>query len=147
MLFRSSFTVKQAVFSAVDNSLQNFDGTFIQHCEGATPALTGEVKYDAEAVTTPPPGVSSLKAVTAGSALDVTWVNPTVTRYRYTVVRIESSGSLAGVSPIAGTSVFTGTGTSAVVNGLQTGHTYTVVAFTVDKYGNVSAPVETSVTF
>lgn len=142
-----SFRVKQAVFSAVDNSLQNFDGTFIQHCEGATPALTGEVKYDAEAVTTPPPGVTNLQAVVNGSSLDVTWANPTASSYSYTVVRIEPSGTLAGLSPIAGGGVFAGTGTAASVTGLRTGKTYTVVAFTVDNSGNVSTPVETSVSF
>jgi hypothetical protein len=140
-----SFRVKQAVFSAVDNSLQNFDGTFIQHCEGATPALTGEVKYDAEAVTTPPPGITNLRAVVSGSSLDITWANPTASRYSYTVVRIEPSGTLAGLSPVAGGAVFAGTGTAASVTGLRTGRTYTVVAYTVDKYGNVSAPVESSV--
>jgi hypothetical protein len=40
-----------------------------------------------------------------------------------------------------------GTGTSAAAAGLKTGRTYTGVAYTVDQYGNVSAPVETSVTF
>ncbi len=40
-----------------------------------------------------------------------------------------------------------GTGTSVVVHGLTAGHTYTVVAYTVDTYGNVSSPVERSVTF
>jgi hypothetical protein len=140
-----SFRVKQAVFSAVDNSLQNFDGTFIQHCEGATPALTGEVKYDAEAVTAPPPGVTNLQAVVNGSSLDITWVNPTAGGYSYTVVRIEPSGTLAGLSPVAGGGVFAGTGTAASVTGLRTGRTYTVVAYTVDTYGNVSAPVKSSV--
>ena len=135
------------MFSAVDNSLQHFDGTFIQHCEGAAPALTGEVKYDAEPVTAPPAGVTNLKAVKATSALDITWTNPTAALYKYTVVRIESSGGLAGVSPIAGTGVFAGTGTKTVVHGLTAGRTYTVVAFTADKYGNVSAPVESTVTF
>jgi hypothetical protein len=142
-----SFRVKQAVFSAVDNSLQNFDATFTQHCEGGTPALTGEVKYDAESVTAPPPGVTNLNAVVSGSGLDITWVNPTVSRYRYTVVRIEPSGTLAGLSPIAGGAVFAGTGTAAVAHGLKTGRTYTVVAYTVDSYGNVSAPVKSAVTF
>ena len=142
-----SFRVKQAVFSAVDNSLQNFDGTFTQHCEGATPALTGEVKYDAEAVTAPPPGVTELNAVASGSGLDITWANPATSVYSYTVVRIESSGTLAGVSPVAGGAVFAGPGTAAVATGLRTGRTYTIVAYTVDKYGNVSTPVESSVAF
>jgi hypothetical protein len=142
-----SFTVKQAVFSAVDNSLKNFDGTFIQYCDNSTAALTGELKYDAEPVTTPPPGVSSLAAVSTTSGLDITWANPTASIYRYTVVRIESSGSPVGVTPFVGAAVYAGTGTSAVVHGLVNGHSYTVVAYTVDQYGNVSRPVQSSVTF
>src|SRR5262249_57651693 len=50
-----SFRVKQAVFSAVDNSLQNFDATFIQHCEGGTPAPTGQVQSHSSPLTPPPP--------------------------------------------------------------------------------------------
>jgi hypothetical protein len=142
-----SFRVKQAVFSAVDNSLENFDGTFIQHCEGATPALTGEVKYDAEPVTAPPAGVTYLKTAVTSSGLDITWANPTTSLYAYTVVRIEPSGTPAGVSPAAGDAVFAGTGTSAGVHGLKADRTYTIVAYTVDKYGNVSTPVESSVAF
>jgi hypothetical protein len=141
-----SFRVKQAVFSAVDNSLQAFDGTFIEHCEGAAPALTGELKFNSSPVTAPPAGVTKLKGVVAGSSLDISWVNPTSSTYRYTVVRIAGPGTPAGVSPIAGNPVFAGTGTSAVAPGLQAGQTYTVVAYTVDQYGNVSAPVESSVT-
>jgi hypothetical protein len=51
------------------------------------------------------------------------------------------------LSPIAGDAVFAGTGTTAVATGLRTGQAYTVVAYTVDQYGNVSTPVESSVTF
>ena len=142
-----SFRVKQAVFSAVDNSLQNFDATFIQHCEGGTPALTGEVKYDASPVTAPPAGVTNLKAVVTGSGLDITWANPASSLYSYTVVRIEPSGRPAGLSPIAGQPVFAGTGTAAAATGLRAGRTYTVVAYTVDNYGNVSAPVASTVAF
>ena len=84
-----SFTVKQAVFSPVDDALKNFDGTFIQYCDGASGALTGEMKYDAEPVLTAP-GVSGLTAVSTGSGLDITWVNPASAGYRYTLVRIVS---------------------------------------------------------
>jgi VCBS repeat-containing protein len=47
------FTVLQALFGA-DGSVQRFDATFVQHSEGATPALTGEIKYQAAAAA---PGV------------------------------------------------------------------------------------------
>lgn len=140
-----SFTVRQAVFSPVDDSLENFDGTFIQYCDGASGALTGEMKYDAEPVLTAP-GVSGLTAVSTGSGADITWANPASTGYRYTLVRIVSSASPAGVAPFAGTAVYAGRGTSAVAHGLASGRTYTVVAYTVDKYGNPSYPAEYKVT-
>lgn len=140
-----SFTVKQAVFSPLDNSLQNFDGTFIQYCNGASGALTGEFKYDAEPVTTTP-GVSKLNAVATSSGLHITWANPAASSYRYTLVRIESSGSPAGVAPFAGAAAYGGTGTSAVAHGLASGQTYTVVAYAVDQYGNASYPAEYKVT-
>ena len=41
-----SFDVKQAVYDASGNVL-SFDATFVQHSEGAAPALTGEIKYNA----------------------------------------------------------------------------------------------------
>lgn len=142
-----SFKVKQAVFSAVDNSLKNFDGTFIQHCEGAAPALTGEVKYDAESVTAAPAGVTNLTTTVSGSNLNISWTNPASTVYAYTMVRIVPTSAPAGVSPIAGSAVFAGTGTTGVAYSLKAGQAYTVIAYTVDKTGNVSAPVESSLTF
>lgn len=41
-----SFVVTQAVYDANGNVI-NFDATFEQHSEGATPALRGEIKYNA----------------------------------------------------------------------------------------------------
>jgi serine protease len=98
-------------------------------------------------VTGPPPGVTNLQAVVTSSGLKITWANPANSRYRYTVVRIAPSGTPAGLSPIAGDAVFAGTGTTAVATGLRPGQAYTVVSYTVDQYGNVSTPVESSVTF
>ncbi|HEV3340535.1 MAG TPA: Ig-like domain-containing protein, partial [Pirellulales bacterium] len=46
-----SFVVDQAVYDASGNIL-SFDATFVQHCEGATPALTGEIKYNAAPIMT-----------------------------------------------------------------------------------------------
>jgi hypothetical protein len=37
--------------------------------------------------------------------------------------------------------------TSAVARGLNTGHNYAVVGYTVYQYGNVSRPVERTITF
>jgi hypothetical protein len=144
--FAGSFTIKQAVFSPVDNSLKNYDATFTQYCGTATGALTGELKYDAEPVTTVA-GVSRLNAGVNQSGLQITWANPASSRYRYTLVRIEPSGTPAGIAPYAGTSAYGGTGTSSTVHGLVKGHTYTIVAYAVDKYGNVSHPTQRTITY
>ncbi len=47
------FTVVQAVYGP-GSQIDRFDATFVQHSEGATPALTGEIKYNS---TTAPSGV------------------------------------------------------------------------------------------
>ncbi|HUQ63095.1 MAG TPA: hypothetical protein VM121_05040 [Acidimicrobiales bacterium] len=139
-----SFNVSQAVFSANDNSLQHFSATFEQHCEGAVPALTGEVKYNSAPVVTPPPNVVNLSAQRSAKGLSLNWDNPGATDYRYTVIRIQR-GSPAAVAPFVGKAVYAGTDTDALVHGLDPGATYTVTAFTVDQYGNVSNPARLSV--
>ena len=140
-----SFTVKEVVFSAVDNSLQHLKATFVQHCEGAAPALTGTLKYESAPVVTPPPGPIHLAASPTAGGANISWTNPTYTPYRYTVIRIEPRHPVAE-APIAGQAVYQGTGTTASVTGLTAGVTYTVTGFTVDEFGNVSLPVNTTVT-
>lgn len=134
-----SFTVTQAVFSPVDNSLQHFAASFTQYCTGSNAALTGTLTYNSAPVVTPPAGVSGLTATSSGSTISLNWVNPTSSDYRYTVIRVEA-GSPAGEAPGAGTAVYEGPGTTATVTGLVAGAAYTVTAFTVDQYGNVSDP-------
>ncbi len=135
-----SFTVTQAVFSSVDNSLQHFAASFTQYCTGSNAALTGTLTYNYARVVTPPAGVSGLTATWSGSNISVNWVNPTSTDYRYTVVRVEG-GSPVGEAPGAGAAVYEGSGTTATVTGVLAGTVYTVTAFAVDQYGNVSDPV------
>jgi hypothetical protein len=137
------FTVKQAVFSG--SVLEHFDATFIQHCDGAAPALTGEIKYDSAPVVTPPAGVSRLTATRRGGAIELAWKNPAPGRYRYTVVRIER-GRPVGVGPSAGAAAYAGAGQRTTIGALSTKETYTIVVFTVDQYGNVSNPAERFVT-
>lgn len=137
--------MQQARFSPVDNSLLHFEGTFVEHCEGAAPALTGTLDYDAAPVVTPPVGVSHLSAVRSGTGLAISWVNPAFSGYRYTVVRMESGYPVAK-APTAGRAVYTGHGTQATAFGLQAGEHYEITAFTVDQYGNVSGPSSIGVT-
>jgi hypothetical protein len=56
------------------------------------------------------------------------------------------SGTLAGWLPITGGAVRRLRNRSDGT-GLQAGRTYTVVAYTVDQHGSVSAPAESTVTF
>jgi hypothetical protein len=60
-----------------------------------------------------PSTASELQEIGLAQVWRITWANPTASRYSYTVVRIEPSGTLAGLSPIAGGGVFAGTGTAA----------------------------------
>ena len=99
--------MKQAVFSG--SVLEHLDATFTQHCEGAAPALTGEIKYDSAPVVTPPPGVSRLTATGRGGTIELAWKNPALSRYRYTVVRVQP-GRPVGVTPSAGGAAYAGTG-------------------------------------
>jgi hypothetical protein len=56
-----SFTVLRAVYGA-DNTILQFDATFIQHCEGVTPALTGEIAYVAPASLVLSPATATVVA-------------------------------------------------------------------------------------
>jgi hypothetical protein len=44
-----SFTVLEASYGP-DGTVNSFDATFVQHCEGETPALRGEIRYNAHPV-------------------------------------------------------------------------------------------------
>lgn len=110
-----SFKVRQAGFPG--QSLEHFDATFVQHCEGASPALYGEITYDSAPVVTPPARVSSLKTTGGARGVRLTWKNPAHTGCRYTVVRVGPAR-----------------------------HKYTIVVYTVDLSGNVSHPAEQTVT-
>jgi hypothetical protein len=84
-----------------DQSLEHLDATFIQHCEGAVPARTGEIKYDSAPVLTPPAEVSNLTATRSSRGVRLTWKNPALSRYRYTVVRVEPANPGASGRPRA----------------------------------------------
>lgn len=87
--------------------------------------------------------MSDFAANKSDAGVHITWRNPPGTRY--TVIRVEE-GTPVGVAPIAGQAVYSGSGTNAQVAGLASGSTYTVTAFTVDDYGNISAPSNLRVT-
>jgi hypothetical protein len=76
--------------------------------------------------------------------ITLSWRNPAVSRYRYTVVRIEPYG-VKGVSPSAGLAGYAGSGHSTTIGGLSASSKYTVAVYTVDQDGNVSSPAELAV--
>ncbi len=56
-----SFTVTDAVFTG--DTINSFSASFVQHCEGAEPALTGSFTYfSAAPAAVPEPGTSALLA-------------------------------------------------------------------------------------
>ena len=71
-----SFTVNKAVFGP-DGSIQSFDATFVQQCEGSTTSeATGEVDIEAG----PPPAALAVTVTPAATAsVDKTSGQPTVT--------------------------------------------------------------------
>jgi len=72
------------------------------------------------------------------------WKNPAYSGYRYTVVRLEQ-GRPAGVGSSAGAAAYAGSGHQTTISGLPAAGTYTIVVYTVDQYGNVSAPAALAV--
>jgi hypothetical protein len=138
-----SFQIKQVTFSG--QSLEHLDATFSQHCEGASPALNGEIKYVSAPVLAPLPAATRVTAIRSRQGVRLTWKNPAISRYHYTMVRVEPA-SPVGVAPSAGVAAYSGTGHSTTVTGLVAGRKYTIVVYTVDRYGNVSAPSERVIT-
>jgi hypothetical protein len=139
-----SFTVTQAVFSPSDGTLQRFAVTFVQHCEGGTPALRGTLKFNAALDITPPARVSGLTAIRSGTKINATWTNPTTADYAYTVVR-GLPGSTAPATSTVGRSLFSGTGTAATADHAWATAPYSLSVFTVDTSGNVGSAVTITV--
>jgi hypothetical protein len=136
-----SFTINQAVYAA-DGTPLHIDLVYSEHCIGSTNTLSGEWAYHATPVFTPPPQVTALGTAETAGVVTVHWTNPT-SGWAYTVVRVQpTDDNDANAQPVSGTAVYTGVGTTSAIHGLTAGTHYTVSAFTVDSYGNVSAPVE-----
>jgi hypothetical protein len=87
-----SFTVQQAVFSPVDDAPEQLAATFVQHCEGAAPALKGTITYGTDVTPSP---VTHLTEVTTASSAHLTWKNPRSDAV-YTVVRASGRGAQSG---------------------------------------------------
>jgi hypothetical protein len=133
-----SFTVNQIGFSSANNALDRLDLTFEQHCEGATPALRGRLRYRARADFTPPALATGVTATRASNgSVQLSWANPSDADYAGTVVRFLPGPQAPGLATV-GRFAYTGTGTSVNVSGLSANRTYAFAVFTYDRTGNVS---------
>jgi Fibronectin type III domain len=146
---RGSFDVTWVDY-ATDGRMRSFGATFVQHCEGGTPALRGTVEFRAGDTTPPPdwligrvptgpPTAPTNVAATAGDRqARVTWTPPAA----------DGGSPITGyvITPYVGSSdqapVEAPPGTSHVVTGLTNGATYTfrVAARTAVALGPSSAP-------
>lgn len=78
--------------------------------------------------------------------MTVHWTNLTHT-WSYTMLRVQqTTANSANAQPFSGTPVYSGTGTSATISGLTQGVSYTISAFTVDAYGDVTGPTQRTIT-
>jgi hypothetical protein len=145
-----TFTVKQAVYTDYGMPGNQFpvhlDIDYNEHCVGGTNTMSGEFAFDKVAAVTSPPPVTSLTATAKSGTVTAHWTNPTHT-WAYTMLRVQpTTANDADAQPFSGTPVYSGTGTSATISGLTHGESYTISAFTVDAYGDVTGPTERTIT-
>jgi len=146
-----AFTVKQAVYTSYGipgGALfpLHIDIVYSEHCVGGTNTMSGEFAYDTVATVTSAPAVTALTAAKSGASVAVHWTNPTHT-WAYTVLRVQQANANdPNAQAFTGAPVYSGTGASATISGLTHGVAYTISAFTVDSYGDVTGPTQTSIT-
>ncbi len=133
-----SFTVDQIGFSSSSGGLDQLDLTFEQHCEGASPALRGRLRYRARADVTPPAQATGVTATrVSDGSVHLSWANPSDGDYAGTVVRFLPGQQAPGLATV-GRIAYTGTSTSVDVSGLSANRPYAFAVFTYDTTGNVS---------
>jgi hypothetical protein len=132
-----TFTV-DALSVAPDGSLENAVISFVQHCEGATPALRGTFYWRGPTGDNAPPDpVSGLyaKRRSDGAAV-VSWTNPS-TDWSHTIVRYLSAARVPG-SPDGSLLAYAGTRSTVVIPPAKKGPV-SVAVYALDASGNVSA--------
>ena len=92
--------------------------------------------------TTPPGPVTAFTATAdpLGSKVNLSWTNPVDADFQGVVVRQKTGSYPTG--PTDGTSVYSGTGTSASVTGLTNGTTYFYCAYAKDEVPNYSSAAQ-----
>jgi hypothetical protein len=122
-----SFTVNSASFAS-DGTVQGVSISFVQHCEGATPAFRGTLAYRAGDTTSPPPWMIPTNPVPA----------PPPSQSPPTISSFSPSSGQAGTTVTVNGSNFTGA-TGVAFNGASA--TYSVVSDT-----QISATVPSNAT-
>jgi hypothetical protein len=84
-----------------------------------------------------PAAVTNLKATGGTRAAALSWTLPSITDLDQVIVRM-AVGNTAPSGPTAGTAVYAGTGSSAVVTGLASGSNYTFGVWVKDRSGKYS---------
>jgi hypothetical protein len=98
-----------------------------------TATLTGRLRYQVRADTTPPARPTRLQL----RGKTVTWKNSSSRDLQTTVVRIETGSK---VTATTGYGLSAGSATQATLPVLRRGRTYRIAAFSIDKVGNTSKP-------
>jgi hypothetical protein len=140
-----SFDVQSVAFSPADGRLERLVATFVQHCNGAAAALTGELRYQDGSFPTETPSVTGLGASLAGSSVHLTWTNPVTDSYAYTVIR-QQRAPTASLAAFTGDAVYAGLGTSVDLQRPAPGYATVFSAFAVSTDGIVSPPTTVSLT-
>ena len=135
-----TFTV-DSISVALDSTLQSGGISFVQHCEGAPPALRGTLDFRVPTGDVTPPGpVTTLTATRSvdGVHADLSWTNPGDPDFAFTIVRYLNAPYAPGV-PNGSIFASAGRGTSTSIK-LPRQQPFTAAVYAVDASGNVSSP-------
>lgn len=110
-----------------------------------THPMTGSLLWQERSDITSPRPATGLVVSGTGSSRTARWTTSTSTDRAFTVARLVE-GTGANANAASGTALGSGSLTTAALGTLQHGVRYTVLVYTVDTSGNVSAPVTAAVT-
>jgi hypothetical protein len=136
--YSGSVNIKQLLLDAYGQPIRA-DIAFTQHCGGlpANVNMTGELLWRIAADVTAPGPVTGLRvtAKTTTKPRILTWSNPRVRDYSYTLIRLtEASAGLQ--SQGAGYIAYIGAGRTSALPPLRAGQKYLLAAYPVDTTGN-----------
>lgn len=141
-----TFTVKSIAFE-LDGTVRNASISFVQHCEGATPALRGTLDFRTPVGDVAPPGpVTKLTAVRSADGVhaNLSWTNPTAADFNGVIVRYLNAAYAPGAPNGSLLGAITGKEATSASIKVPANQAFTAVVYAVDKSGNVSRPAVVS---